>query len=166
MNDFAEIENELARLRPLPPSDQLLARINSDLAVGGAEDNIIRPAWFRANWLSLGIGLAAAAVILIFARLQFEPVPASSTQTVATNSASPTSQRAAPVSSYIPTGATQVVYHMQDQGLVFPTGSAAPSRRVYSRTRETLQWHNPATGASLRVSYPTEQVELIPVSGQ
>ena len=30
-------------------------------------------------------------------------------------------------------------------------------------TRETLQWKNPATGASLQVSYPSEHVELIPV---
>jgi hypothetical protein len=29
-----------------------------------------------------------------------------------------------------------------------------------------LQWNNPQTGASLRVSYPSEEVTLIPVSGQ
>jgi hypothetical protein len=37
---------------------------------------------------------------------------------------------------------------------------------VRSRTRETLRWRNPNTGASLRVSYPAEEVSLIPVSGQ
>jgi hypothetical protein len=39
-------------------------------------------------------------------------------------------------------------------------------RRVRYQTHETLQWRNAATGASLRVSYPSEQVELIPVPGQ
>jgi hypothetical protein len=33
-------------------------------------------------------------------------------------------------------------------------------------TRETLRWQNPQTGASLRVSYPSEEVVLLPVSGQ
>jgi len=29
-----------------------------------------------------------------------------------------------------------------------------------------VQWKNPQTGASLRVSYPTEEVTLVPISGQ
>jgi hypothetical protein len=29
-----------------------------------------------------------------------------------------------------------------------------------------VQWKNPQTGASLRVSYPKEEVTLIPISGQ
>jgi hypothetical protein len=55
---------------------------------------------------------------------------------------------------------------MRDEGLHYSEGSDEPMRRVRSRLRETSQWRNPATGASLLVSYPSEQVELIPVSGQ
>jgi hypothetical protein len=66
----------------------------------------------------------------------------------------------------IPSGATQVVYHKRDEGLMFVHNSEQPMRRVRSKTQETLQWRNPSTGASLRVSYPSEQIELIPVSGQ
>jgi len=51
--------------------------------------------------------------------------------------------------------------------LVFsPNQSERPLRRVRYETRETMQWRNPRTGASLRVSYPAEQVVLTPVSFQ
>jgi hypothetical protein len=59
-----------------------------------------------------------------------------------------------------------VVYHTRNEGLFFPAHSDAPVRKVRSMTHETLQWRNPATGASLRISYPTERLDLIPVSGQ
>jgi hypothetical protein len=60
-----------------------------------------------------------------------------------------------------------VVYHQQDEGLVFsPNQSERLLRRVRYDTRETMQWRNPVTGASLRVSYPAEQVVLTPVSFQ
>jgi hypothetical protein len=67
---------------------------------------------------------------------------------------------------FLPTGTTQVVYHKRDEGLLFAQNSEEPMRRLRSVTQETLQWKNPATGASLSVSYPSEQVELVPISAQ
>jgi hypothetical protein len=167
MNDFSEIENELRKLRPLPPSPQLLSRVESALRDPGAAvaGKVIRPDRFQFNWMSLGLGLAAAALLLLFARLSFHISPPVETKVV---SRTPSAVAPAPLPSaqFIPAGATQVVYHTQDEGLLFPRGSDQPLRRVRSQTRETLQWRNPGTGASLRVSYPAEQIELIPVSGQ
>lgn len=163
MNDFTDIEDELKKLQPRLTSSELLGRIERDL-VDLSDKKIIRPDRFRMNWLSLGIGLAAAAVVLLFARLQSDH-PSRLQPQVATNSPVPATRSIAPA-AFIPEGATQIVYHTRDEGLHFPGGSQEPMRRVRSRTRETLRWHNPTTGASLRVSYPTEQVELIPVSGQ
>ena len=60
----------------------------------------------------------------------------------------------------------QVVYNTRDEGLHFPAGYDEPMRRVRYQKRETLQWRNPTTGASLRISYPSEQVSLVPVTGQ
>jgi len=37
---------------------------------------------------------------------------------------------------------------------------------VRYETRETMRWRNAQTGASVRVSYPAEQVVLTPVSFQ
>jgi hypothetical protein len=50
--------------------------------------------------------------------------------------------------------------------LHFAEGSERPVRRVRYNTRQTWRWRNPETGASLRVSYPSEEIVLIPVSGQ
>ena len=67
---------------------------------------------------------------------------------------------------FVPAGATQVVYNTRNEGLQFADGSRQPLRRLRYQTQQTWQWRNPSTGASLRVSYPSEEVVLIPVSGQ
>ena len=74
--------------------------------------------------------------------------------------------RAAALPNYQATGLTQVVYSKHDEGLVFPPGAEGPSRRVRTAKRETLRWRDQQSGAQLAVSYPTEEVTLIPVSGQ
>ena len=147
------------------PSSELMSRVESALAdAGGSTANIIRPQHFRINWLGLGLGLAAAATFLIFARVDFRPTDKTK-QTIA--SATPSlQQRAAALPNYQATGLTQVVYSKRDEGLVFPPGAEGPSRRVRTARRETLQWRDRQTGARLVVSYPTEEVTLVPVSGQ
>jgi len=165
-DDFSELEDQLKSLRPVPASEELFANIEQELVDLASEKDpkIVRPDRFRINWLAVGAGLAAAAVIVIFARVNFRtPAP---TQNVASVSPAPAVESTITPAQFIPAGATQVVYDTRDEGLLFPRGSEEPVRRVRSRIRETLQWQNPATGASLRVSYPSEQVELIPVSGQ
>ena len=67
---------------------------------------------------------------------------------------------------FVPAGGTNLVYNARDEGLHFADGSERPVRRVRYRTQQTWRWRNPETGASLRVSYPSEEVVLIPVSGQ
>jgi hypothetical protein len=173
MNDFSEIERELKKLRPVRPSQRLVSAVERALE----EMREARPTapvflrkyrfalpQFRLSW---GLGLAAAAaLVLIFLRLNW-PTPSRVPEQLAAGT--PKSAAAippVPSAQFIPTGATQVVYHTRDEGLVFPKGATQPVRRVRSHTRESLQWRNPKTGASLVVSYPTEQVRLIPVSGQ
>ena len=167
MNDFSELESELKKLRPARPSQDLSARIESALAE--ADQSPVTAAvlpktrQFHWSWLSLGAGLAAAAVFLIFARVGIDR----SAKPTRIAQGSPTPARSTVATAqFIPAGSTQVVYHTQDEGLHFPAGSDEPVRRVRSQKLETLQWRNPKTGASLRVSYPTEEVVLIPVSGQ
>jgi hypothetical protein len=120
---------------------------------------------FHFNWLSLGLGLAAAAALVLFARFQVErpvkKIPALASITPAPQFSSENS-----TVQLIPAGLTQVVYHTRDEGVHFPNSSEQPMRRVRSRSRETLQWRNPKTGASLRISYPSEEVSLVPVTGQ
>jgi hypothetical protein len=134
--------------------------------------------------LGFGIGLAAAvaAVLLLLVRINSVQIPNEGNK-IASNAisavpAAPKVVESEPRASaasgtkgafsdrFIPARATQVVYNTRDEGLHFADGSLRPVRRLRYQTRETYQWRNPSTGASLRVSYPSEEVVLIPVSGQ
>src|SRR5262249_60553776 len=79
-NDLSELEGELKKLRPARVSPELISRVERALADARDDrDNIIRPesrrsgSEFRVSWLGLGLGLAAAAGFLIFARIDFRP---------------------------------------------------------------------------------------------
>jgi hypothetical protein len=175
MNDFSELEAELKKLRPSAASPELSARIESALAqasAGMAEVSgriatagvLPKRRNFRVNWFGLGLGLAAAAAFLVLARVNVDR-PAQRPTVMAVTPA-PFSQPLSPTDSFVPAGVTEVVYNTRDEGLQFPDGADQPVRRVRSQKRETLKWSNPATGTSLRVSYPSEEVTFIPVSGQ
>ena len=175
MNDFSDLEAKLKALRPAPLRDKFVARVEQAMANPAAApttepaptDNIVRPYQFRRQWI-LGLSLAAAAAVLLLLRVNFRPPEA--TKRVATASPPATVAPTGPPQSgaqntFIPAGSTEVVYHTRDEGLLFAQNSEQPVRRLRSITQETLQWKNPATGASLRVSYPSEHVELVPVTG-
>jgi hypothetical protein len=175
MNDFSELENELKKLRPARPSPVLFARVEEAMA-GSDSAKIIRPVRFRINYAALGFGLAAAAVLFLLAKVGTDQrqgpaesivqnSPALETRTLPPGRGNRIERSRSP-NEFIPAGATQVVYNTRDEGLQFTDPSEQPLRRVRYQTRETWQWRNPATGASLRVSYPSEEVVLIPVSGQ
>jgi len=162
MNDFSELERELKRLQPVKPSATLIDRIEQALThVTEIPANVIAPKRFTINWVGLGLGLAAAAAFLILARIDFRPAARTQSQM-----ATAVPQSTAPPPNFVPAAVTRVVYHTRDEGLVFPGGQERPARRVRTAQRETLQWRDPQSSASLRVSYPTEEVTLIPVSGQ
>jgi hypothetical protein len=176
MNDFAEIENELRKLRPAQPSPVLFDRIEEVMS-GGSK--AARPAHVRWGWrrfiqtpYNWGFAAAAAAAVLVLLALVHmqrdreaeQPLAQSQAETRTTplgrSNKSPLSDR------FVPAGETRLVYNTRDEGLQFARGSGQPLRRVRYQTHETWQWRNPTTGASLRVSYPSEEVVLIPVSGQ
>ena len=188
MNDFSELESQLRKLRPIQPSADLMSQIERALGEArhgeslhrGKRSTRLRSAAarqastasvlsherrFHFNWLSLGLGLAAAAALVLFARIQLDR-PAKKLLTLASITPSPELSSVISTAQFVPAGLTQVVYHTSDEGLHFPNNSEQPMRRVRSHSRETLRWRNPTTGASLRVSYPSEEVSLIPISGQ
>ena len=166
MSDFSELETELKKLRPAPIPAGLLARVDQALAQAAAVPTaglLPRRAKRSNAWWLLGLGLTtASALLLIWLAFFAEPPPAR--PIVAQDSTS----RVEPIGSGLqPSALTRVIYRQHDEGLVFsPNQSERPLRRVRYNTRETMQWRNPQTGASLRVSYPAEQVVLAPVSFQ
>lgn len=176
MSDFSEIENDLRKLRPAQPSPVLFQRVEEALTERrtGASD-ARRPRMLSdlpQNWATWGFGLAAAAVLVVFAALSMqrgqerEGTVAQAVQSSGTRPSANQVEPAALAEKFVPTGATRVVYNTRNEGLQFTDGSRQPLRRVRYQARQTWQWRNPTTGASLRVSYPSEEVVLIPVSGQ
>jgi hypothetical protein len=127
-----------------------------------------------------GIGLTAAiaAVLLLLARINTDQTRKEGKEIAQVSGASETRpvlpafsggsgvDESMSANKFVPAGATHVVYNERDEGLQFADGSRRPLRRVRYQTQQTWQWRNPTTGASLRVSYPSEEVVLIPVSGQ
>jgi len=178
MNNFAEIENELRKLRPAAPSPFLFERVEEamDCTAGGRRGDPTwqppKPSELRFNWLSIGFGLAAAAVLVLFAAVKMERQQESGKDIAQISRGSdiaPLLNRAKESTSsgkFVPAGATRLVYNTRDEGLQFGRSSGQPLRRMRYQTHETWQWRNPTTGASLRVSYPSEEVVLIPVSGE
>ncbi|MEY2494117.1 MAG: hypothetical protein QOJ45_609 [Verrucomicrobiota bacterium] len=170
MNDFSELEAELKKLRPRPASPDLAARIEVGLAEvaghGTATAGVLpKRRSFRPNWWALGLGLGAAATFLMLARMNVDR-PSSKAAGLALITPAPSSPLARVDDNFVPSALTQVVYDTRDEGLHFTEGADEPVRRLRSKKRETMQWNNPQTGASLRVSYPTEEVTLVPISGQ
>jgi hypothetical protein len=179
MNDFSELENELRKLRPAQPSSALVERVGQalkDSRPGIKERRSLASRWFGQEagnrWWSLGFGLAAAAVLILFAVVTMERRQEHQ-QAVAQTSAAPETpptplgtERSISRTKFVPAGGTNVVYNTRDEGLHFADRSGRPVRRVRYNTQQTWRWRNPETGASLRVSYPSEEVVLIPVSVQ
>ena len=178
MNDFSELERELRKLRPGEPSPVLFERVREALKDSGPSVSGASSKRWRftetpySNWWSLGFGLAAAAVLILFAvvamdrRHEAQKIVA---QTSTATETRPVPSRTEPSSSrskFVPAGGTNLVYNARDEGLHFADGSERPVRRVRYHTQQTWRWRNPETGASLRVSYPSEEIVLIPVSGQ
>lgn len=171
MNDFSKLEAELRKILPAATSAELTTRIQRGLEraeTATQSAGVVRRSRFQINWLSLGLGLAAATAFLLLARVNVDRTPNTSKTAAATASpdSSITNTNPSASTSFVPTGVTQVVYNARDEGLVFADGANEPVRRVRSHKRETLRWKNPGTGASLEVSYPSEEINFIPVPGQ
>ncbi len=171
MNDFSELENELKQLCPRAASPELITRVErvlSEPLTATASGGVLPKRKVSVNWFALGFGLAAAAAFLMLARVHTDRPQTKQPKIAGIATPPPTiANTTVPnESNLLPDGITRVVYNRQNEGLVFPGDADQPVRRLRWRSHETLKWKNPETGASLRVSYPTEEIELIPVRGQ
>ncbi|HEY2713514.1 MAG TPA: hypothetical protein VGI60_13445 [Chthoniobacterales bacterium] len=168
MNDFSEIEAELRKLRPASISQDLHVRVERALASTVSTAAVLSRPRRRGNlWWSLGLSLAGASAFVLLGLAFLEEAPHPTLPNVAQDRSTPATVAQPNDNGFRPDALTRVVYQRRDEGLIFsPNQSEQPLRRVRYDTRETMQWRNPQTGASLRVSYPAEQVVLTPVSFQ
>src|SRR5438132_1640300 len=135
MNDFSDLEAKLKALRPAALRDDFVDRVEQAMATpvasAAATENIVRPYQFRRQWI-VGLSLAAAAAVLLLIRVNFRtPETTKRVASASPHSSSvPIESPRSPVpNSFIPAGATQVVYHKRDEGLLFAQNSEQPLRR-------------------------------------
>lgn len=163
-DETRQLEAELARLRPSPPSRALVQRIEADLAISltSARRSIGRMGWIFA--MTLPAAAALALMLTPFSRWRNHererelPTPASSS-------------KAAPVAavsseaSMKPVAAEKVLVSADDEGLV-TLDDGTQARRARLRYVDTITWKNPRTNASLTWSVPREEVRVIPIAFQ
>ncbi len=160
MNDFSELEADLRKLRPRAATEDFLARLEPALVETPTAGVLPRPRIRRSGWWSFALGLTGVAALLVLGLTFLDQRP------VLAPGIAQTAPTKAPA-GFQPAGLSQVVYSGRDEGLVFPPDeSAAPRRRLRYETRETMRWSNAETGATVRVSYPVEQIVLTPIAFQ
>lgn len=183
-----QLENELKALRPRRPSVLLRSRVARDLGEmpGTAaaspvptERRRYTSATSLRSWKWIGWQLAAAAAVAVAvtvgvrsSRAPAAPAPASvplasapPEARVAPVPAPATALAAAPRDVFEPVKAANVLYDLQDEGLVL-LDDQTPARRVRARYVDTYTWQNPSNGASLRWSVPRDEVRMVPTRFQ
>ena len=146
-DELDELEAELNRLQPPPPSAALLRRIEAQLAEPAAP-RTLAPV-FRLWAVTLP---AAAAVALVFTHFSPPAGPSSPRTALGT----------APAAPLKPVAAENVLVSARDEGLI-TLEDGTPARRERLQFVDTITWKNPRTNASLTWSVPREEVRVVPV---
>ncbi len=172
MNDeFTDLENELRGLRPRATSRQLEDQIGAFLDHHRSERNAttwwqwlgFNRAFAAVWWGALSPALTAALVIIVMRPAEVTRSPSPLTGHSSVEPAEPATQGF--LANLKSTKASNVLYEALDEGVVLDAGQE-PVHRVRYRSADLVQWRNPATGANWEVSYPREDVVLVPVQAQ
>jgi hypothetical protein len=187
-----ELESELKALRPRRPSVLLRAKLEHDLAAPTpvvapaptrAEGRYRTASTFRSwKWAGWSLATAAGLALIVSFGLRQPPAGPDHADPLAAQggalgpvahtppapsvdeSRSDLANAAVPPRDiYRPVKAANVLYALQDEGLVLLDGDT-PARRVRARYVDTYTWKNPATNASFRWSVPRDEVRVLPTS--
>lgn len=162
MNDeFADLESDLRRLEPRVVSRQLKERVAVSLDHPTNERNA--SAWWQRlgfsrasaafGWGVVSPALTAALVIVFTHLLPAAPSPSPSSNHASVGASEPEISSAR---------TSNVVYQALDEGVVYDAGQE-PVHRLRYRSADLVRWRNPTTGVHWEVSYPREDVMLVPI---
>ena len=153
-DDLNNLEAELKRLRPAPPSLALFDRVGRDLAPAIHVQPLAPLLWV---WFAVLPAAAAVAVVLLQYSRRPTDLDSPGRSVVATNAVLPSAD-----TPLKPVAAENVLISARDEGLVtLEDGSSA--RRERLQFVDTITWKNPRTNSSLRWSAPREEVRIVPV---
>ncbi|HVU16068.1 MAG TPA: hypothetical protein VHD32_04050 [Candidatus Didemnitutus sp.] len=162
-DSLIELEQELARLRPVKPSLALQARIEADLARGDSRAEIPlteKPLSGARRNLRMAWSLCAAAAAVIVATtwrgVGTEPVGMdrrneSGTDAVVSNATPPS----ADVATVLYGASPESGVYLHDQ---------TPVQQVRYRYLDTYTWRNPATHASMQWTVPRDEIRVVAAS--
>jgi len=167
-DSLKDIEAELKRLRPRPPSPELLARI--ERAIEQTEPGTeIRPSpaepaprsgfsW-RLFWPAAA-GLASAVwLVVAYSERPAWPQPTEAQKpAIAQNVERPRIGTRA----FKPVGAAELRYASFKSGVI-PLADGSIVRRVCDRYVDVYTWRNPHTNASIQWTLPREEVRVEPI---
>ena len=142
-NELQELEAELKRLRPLAPSEIVVARIGSEL--GARRRNF----W---GWAALPLAAALVGAVVMRNRA-VEPI------------ANPLTPSTPVMATFKPVSAENVLYEHRDNGLV-TLADGTTARRYRNSYVDTITWKDPRSKASLRWSVPRTEDRVVPVTYQ
>ncbi len=166
-NSLQELEDELKTLQPRRAAPRWLSQVNRELAAELPATP--RPRFTSAtslnSWKWLGwrtVRLAAAlALVTIAGLVSFrQSQPAVTPPVLAANNIP---VQPATVASYQPVAATNVLYDLQDEGVVQFDG-ATSARQVRARYVDTYTWKNPRNNASIKWTVPRDEIRVVPAS--
>ncbi len=164
MDDFSDIEQELRKLNPAPPSAALQARLERELEPNSRQINgQKRLGALPLHWVA---PLAVAAVLTLAAYLNFSQSPPAAVPappTFALNNGKPTATAVVvdnEASRFVPVTARQMLIGAQEEGIYFDEEDM-PTRRMRYQFVDSYLWENPADGSSLQVNMPREEVLLV-----
>lgn len=146
-DELQNLEAELKRLRPAPPSRALRDRVDRALARPAAVQPVAPLRWV---WFAVLPAAAAAAVVVLMRYSQRPPAAGPARGDVVA---------AAPLK---PITAENVLVSARDEGFV-TLDDGTPARRERLQFVDTITWKNPHTNSSLRWSVPREEVRIVPV---
>ncbi len=164
MKEFEDIEQELRKLRPVPPAEGLQVRIEKSLGADADKDTNKQPGRIGSPVITLRwaipLGLAAALAIAAFVSLpKNTPVAEPKETTVLNRDHSAPVEPSAPA-RFVPVKARHVLMNAQEEG-IFYIDDHIPARRMRYRFVDSYTWENSSDGSSLRVALPREEVLLI-----
>jgi hypothetical protein len=149
-NEFEQLEAELKRLQPMPPSPELSGEVARELGPDALPRRI-------ATWWLWAAALPAAAALAFTITGVVRQKWLISSETPVENLAGDEGLK--------PVAAENILYAATDEG-VTTLADGTPVRRERLNYVDTFTWKNARTNVSLKWSVPREEIRVVPVSFQ
>lgn len=166
-NSLQELEGELKTLQPRHATPRWLSEVNRELAAElpasarplfTSATNLNSWKWFGWRTAGVAAALALATTLGVVSFRQSQP-----TVTAPGLKAAPAPVRPTVAATYQPVAATNVLYDLQDEGVVQLAG-ANSVRQVRARYVDTYTWKNPRSNASIKWTVPRDEIRVVPAS--